>query len=59
MPIVSAIFVSPTRSVAVFNDQPVHAGDRVGEYRIDEVSPRGVRYTTAGHTAFAPLNAAR
>ncbi len=59
MPIVSAIFVSPTRSVAVFNDQPVHAGDRVGEYHIDEVSPRGVRYTTAGHTAFAPLNAAR
>ncbi len=59
MPIVSAIFVSPTRSVAVFDDQPVHAGDHVGEYRIDAVLPYGVRYTTRGRTAFARLNTAR
>jgi hypothetical protein len=55
LPHVSAIFVSSTRRIAIFNDQPVHAGDRVGAYRIDEVNARGVRYSTAGHTAFAAL----
>jgi len=55
LPHVSAIFVSSTRRVAIFNDQPVRAGDRVGAYLIDEVSARGVRYSTAGHTAFAAL----
>lgn len=55
LPHVSAIFVSSTRRIAIFNDQPVRAGDRVGAYLIDEVNARGVRYSTAGHTAFAAL----
>jgi hypothetical protein len=55
LPRVSAIFVSRTRCIAIFNDQPVRAGDHVGAYRIDEVTARGVRYTTDGHTAFAAL----
>jgi hypothetical protein len=55
LPRVSAIFVSSTRRIAIFNDQPVRAGDHVGAYRIDEVNARGVRYSTAGHTAFAAL----
>ena len=59
LPHVSAIFMSSTRRIAIFNDQPVHAGDRVGAYRIDEVTARGVRYTAAGHTAFATLTLAK
>jgi hypothetical protein len=59
LPHVSAIFVSSTRRIAIFNDQPVRAGDRVGAYLIDEVSARGVRYSTAGHTAFAALAGAK
>jgi hypothetical protein len=55
LPHVSAIFLSSTRRIAIFNDQPVRAGDRVGEYRIDEVTARGVRYSSSGHTAFAAL----
>jgi len=59
LPHVSAIFVSSTRRIAIFNDQPVRAGDRVGAYLIDEVTARGVRYSSAGHTAFAALDSAK
>jgi hypothetical protein len=54
-PKVSAIFFSGVRRIAIFNEQPVHAGDVVGTYQIDEVTVDGVRYTSGGHSAFAPL----
>ncbi len=54
-PKVSAIFFSGVRRIAIFNEQPVHAGDVVGAYQIDEVTVDGVRYTSGGHSAFAPL----
>jgi hypothetical protein len=54
-PRVSAIFISGSRQVAIFNDQPVRAGDSVGRFRIDEVTAHGVRYSVSGHSAFAPL----
>lgn len=56
-PKVSAIFFSGVRRIAIFNEQPVHAGDTVGAYTIDEVTVDGVRYTSGGHSAFAPLAA--
>jgi hypothetical protein len=59
LPHVSAIFVSSTRRIAIFNDQPVRAGDRVGAYLIDEVNARGVRYSNAGHSAFAALDSTK
>jgi hypothetical protein len=55
LPQVTAIFLSSSRRIAVFNGQPVHAGDVVGGYRIDEVTAAGVHYSASGHTAFAPL----
>jgi hypothetical protein len=55
LPHVSAIFLSSRRRIAIFNDQPVRAGDRVGNYRIDEVTGQGVRYSSVGHSGFAPL----
>jgi hypothetical protein len=55
LPVVSAIFYSGTRQVAIFNDQPVQVGDRVGAFRIEEITVNGVRYSAAGHSAFAPL----
>lgn len=55
LPKVSAIFFSGVRRIAIFNEQPVHAGDTVGAYTIDEVTVDGVRYTSGGHSAFAPL----
>lgn len=55
LPKVSAIFFSGVRRIAIFNEQPVHAGDVVGAYTIDEVTVDGVRYTSGGHSAFAPL----
>jgi hypothetical protein len=54
-PRTSAIFISNSRRVAIFNDQPVQAGDSVGAYHIDAVTALGVRYRTSGHDAFAPL----
>jgi hypothetical protein len=54
-PKVSAIFFSGVRRIAIFNEQPVHAGDVVGAFQIDEVTVDGVRYTSGGHSAFAPL----
>jgi hypothetical protein len=58
-PHVSAIFMSSTRRIAVFDGHPVRAGEIVGVYHIDEVTAEGVRYTTSGRTAFAPLIAVR
>jgi hypothetical protein len=57
LPRVSAVFISSTRRVAIFNDQPVHVGDHIGIYLIREINADGVRYTASGHTAYAPLAA--
>jgi hypothetical protein len=54
-PRVSAIFLSSSRRIAIFNAQPVQAGDSVGIYHIDEIDAHGVRYSCSGHSAFAPL----
>jgi hypothetical protein len=43
------------RRIAIFDAQPVRAGDTVGAYRIDEVDALGVRYSVSGHSEFAPL----
>jgi hypothetical protein len=56
LPHVTAIFLSGTRRIAIFNAQPVHAGDSVGGYHIDEVDPDGVRYSVSGHSGFASLH---
>jgi hypothetical protein len=58
-PKVSAVFLSNTRRIAIFNAQPVRAGDTVGIYHIDEVDAQGVRYSAAGRSDFAPLAAVR
>jgi hypothetical protein len=55
---VSAIFISGSRRVAVFNDQPVHEGDSVGAYRIETITATGVHYRSAGQLAYAALAAA-
>ena len=55
IPRVSAVFLSSSRRVAIFDAQPVRAGDTVGAYHIDEVDVRGVRYSLSGHSSFAPL----
>jgi hypothetical protein len=58
-PQVSAILLSSTRRVAIFDTLPVRAGDTVGVYHIDEVDAQGVRYSSSGHSAFAPLATVR
>jgi hypothetical protein len=55
LPRVSAIFLSSSRRIAIFNAQPVRAGDSVGIYHIDAIEAQGVRYSCSGHSAFAPL----
>lgn len=55
VPHVTAVFLSGTRRIAIFNAQPVHVGDSVGDYHIDEVAADGVRYSVSGHSAFASL----
>ena len=59
LPVVSAIFISGSRRVAVFNNQPVHEGDSVGAYRIESITATGVHYRSAGQPAFAALATAR
>jgi hypothetical protein len=54
-PRVSAIFLSSSRRIAIFNAQPVRAGDSVGIYHIDAIEAQGVRYSCSGHSAFAQL----
>jgi hypothetical protein len=56
LPHVTAIFLSGTRRIAIFNAQPVHAGDRVDGYHIDEIAAEGVRYSMDGHSGFALLH---
>ena len=56
LPHVTAIFLSGSRRIAIFNAQPVHAGDSVGGYHIDEIGAEGVRYSMSGHSGFAPLH---
>ena len=58
-PQVSAVFLSDTRRIAIFNAQPVRAGDTVGIYHIDEVGAHGVRYSESGRSDFAPLAGVR
>lgn len=41
-PVVSAVFVSGTRRVAVVDGRLVHAGDRVGDCEVAAVDPRGL-----------------
>jgi hypothetical protein len=56
LPHVTAIFLSGTRRIAIFNAQPVHAGESVGGYHIDEIAAEGVHYSMDGHSGFAPLH---
>ncbi len=58
-PTVSAVFLSNSRRIAIFNSQPVRAGDTVGIYHIDEVQAHGVRYRASGRSEFAPLASVR
>jgi hypothetical protein len=58
-PQVSAVFLSSTRRIAIFNAQPVRAGDTLGIYHIDEVGALGVRYSESGRSDFAPLAGVR
>ena len=55
VPQVSAIFLSASRRVAIFDGKAVAAGDRVGDLSIEAVTADGVRYSDHGHSAFAPL----
>jgi len=55
LPIVSAIFISGSRRVAIFNEQPVHEGDSVGAYHIETITASGVHYRSAGQLVFAAL----
>jgi hypothetical protein len=57
VPQVSAIFVSAARRVAIFDSQPVHEGDRVGDYVIETITATGVRYRLGQTVAFCPLTA--
>jgi hypothetical protein len=42
-PVVSAVFISSTRRVAVVHGRVVRAGDSVGTCLVDEVVPDGIR----------------
>jgi len=55
LPVVSAIFISGSRRVAIFNEQPVHEGDSVGVYHIETITASGVHYRSAGLLVFAAL----
>jgi hypothetical protein len=55
LPVVSAIFISGSRRVAIFNEQPVHEGDSVGAYHIETITASGVHYRSAGQLVFAAL----
>jgi hypothetical protein len=55
LPRVTAILTSSRGRVAIFNDQPVQVGDKVGAYRINDITATGVVYSTLGKSAFAAL----
>jgi hypothetical protein len=57
LPRVTAIFRGDERSIAIFDGQPVQAGDQVGNYYIEAVTPDGVRYRIGTQVAFAALGA--
>jgi hypothetical protein len=53
--VVTAIFISGERRIAIVNDEPVRVGDRIGSHQILEISAAGVSYSSAGRTVFARL----
>lgn len=57
LPRVSAIFRGADRSIAIFDGQPVQAGDQVGDYHIEAVTADGVRYRIGARVAMALLRA--
>jgi len=57
VPRVTAIFISAARRVAIFDSQPVHEGDRVGDYVIQTITATGVRYRLGMQVAFSALTA--
>jgi len=54
---VQAIILRAGARVAIVSGHLVHAGDRLGNVVIEEVTPEGVRYTEHGHSVFARLAA--
>jgi hypothetical protein len=52
---VQAIISRAGSRVAVVDGRVVHAGDRIGNALIEEVTPDGVRYSQDGRSRFARL----
>lgn len=52
---VQAIVIRAGSRVAVVDGRVVHAGDRIANVFIEEVTPEGVRYSQDGHSRFARL----
>jgi len=52
---VQAIVIRAGSRVAVVDGHLVHAGDRLANLLIEEVTPDGVRYSQDGHSRFARL----
>lgn len=52
---VQAIIIRAGARVAVVDGRLVHAGDRIANVLIEEVTPDGVRYSQDGHSRFARL----
>lgn len=52
-----ALIVRAGTRVAIVSGHLVRAGDRIGDVRIEAVTPEGVRYSQNGHSAFARLAA--
>ncbi len=52
---VQAIVIRAGSRVAVVDGRVVHAGDRIANILIEEVTPEGVRYSQDGHSRFARL----
>jgi hypothetical protein len=53
--VVTAVFLSSERRVAIVNDRPVRVGDHIGVHVILEINADGVRYSSARGPAFARL----
>jgi len=47
-PVLSALFISPTRRAAIVNGRLVHEGDSLGEYTIVALLDDGIRYQRRG-----------
>ena len=52
---VQAIVIRASSRVAIVDGHLVHAGDRIANRFIEEVTPEGVRYSQDGHSHFARL----